>query len=258
VRGDRKYRKPVDNEFMIRVVKQVLNFFFSLRTTLWLLGFSLVMLFAGAFIMPVHEEFQTLHSTPLFEWIQNQPLKLTWWLWTLIGILAALTVNTLFCSIESIIKKRKVTQWLLLISPQIIHIGFLFILLAHLLSAIGGSQKMAVAQEGSLIRISGDNTVLKVRDINMSFDSYGYLTDWDVSVEYLSDGNVFQRDIIRPNDPSVRMGFNINVKDLRPFPVEAVLLQINREPGALWALIGGVLFTAGIVTLILLKVRMER
>jgi len=240
------------------LLKGLLNIVFSLRTTLWLLGFSLIMLFAGAFIMPVHQEFESLHSTPLFEWIQTQPLKITWWLWILIGILAALTVNTLFCSIESIIKKRKVTQWLLLISPQIIHIGFLFILLAHLLSAIGASQEMAVAQEGSLVRISGDNTVLRVQDINMSFDYYGYLTDWDVSVEYLSDGKVFQRDIIRPNDPSVQMGFNINVKDLRPFPVEAVLLQINREPGALWALIGGILFMAGIVTLILLRIRMER
>ena len=236
----------------------IYNFFFSLRTALWLLVFSLITLFAGAFIMPLHEEFQVLHSTPLFEWIQDQPLKITWWLWTLIGILAVLAVNTLLCSIESIISKRKVTQWLLLISPQIIHAGFLFILLAHLLSGIGASQKMAAASEGSMVQISGENTVLSVKEINMSFDSRGYLNNWDVSVEYLSDGNVLHRDIIRPNQPSTRMGFNINVKDLRPYPREVVLLQINREPGAMWALIGGILFTLGIITLILLKIRMER
>jgi hypothetical protein len=240
------------------LLKNLLNIFFSLRTTLWLLGFSLVMLFAGAFIMPAHDEFQALHSSPLFEWIQNQPLKVTWWLWGLIGILSVLTVNTLLCSIESIINKRKVTQWLLLISPQIIHVGFLFILLAHLLSGLGSSQVMAAAGEGSEVKLSGGDTVLRVGDINMKYDSYGYLTDWDVSVEYLSDGNVLHRDIIRPNQPSTRMGFNINVRDLRPYPVEAVLLQINREPGALWALIGGILFTLGIVTLILLKIRMEK
>lgn len=208
--------------------------------------------------MPVHDEFQLLHSIPLFEWITSQPLQITWWLWILIGILVVLAINTLFCSVESVIRKRKVTQWLLLISPQIIHIGFLFILLAHLLSGLGASQKMAAAGEGSVVKLTGDDTLLRIKEINMNYDSYGYLTDWDVSVEYLSDGGVLYQDIIRPNQPSTRMGFNINVKDLRPYPVEAVLLQINREPGALWALIGGILFTAGIVTLILLKIRMGK
>jgi hypothetical protein len=54
------------------------------------------------------------------------------------------------------------------------------------------------------------------------------------------------------------MGFNINVKDLRAHPREAILLQINREPGALWALTGGALFMVGIVTLILLRIKMEK
>ncbi len=239
------------------LLKQISDFFFSLKTTLWLLGISLVFMFAGAFIMPGKKEFQALHSIPLLEWIQQQPLKLTWWLWCLIGLLAVLTVNTLFCSIESIIKKGKVTQWLLLISPQIIHIGFLFILLAHLLSAIGASQKTAVAVEGTHLNIS-NSIVLKVTNINIYLDYSGYVEDWAVNVEYLSGGKMFQEDIIRPNDPSAREGFNINVKDLRTYPDEAVLLQINREPGALWALVGGILFMVGIIILILLKIKIEK
>ena len=239
------------------LLKHITDFFFSLRTTLWLLGFSLVFMFAGAFIMPGRSEFQALHSTPLFEWIRNQPLKLTWWLWCLIGLLVVLTVNTLFCSIESIIKKGKVTQWLLLIAPQIIHIGFLFILLAHMLSGIGASQKTAAVNEGSYLKLSGDN-ILKVKSIDIRLNYYGHIEDWAVTVEYLSNGKMFQKDIIRPNNPSVRMGFNINVKDLRPYPVEAVLLQINREPGAVWALVGSVLFMAGIIILIAFKIKMEK
>jgi hypothetical protein len=69
---------------------------------------------------------------------------------------------------------------------------------------------------------------------------------------------MFKEDIIRPNNPSAQKGFNINVKDLRPYPDEAVLLQINREPGALWALIGGILFMVGIIILIVLKIKIER
>ena len=175
----------------------------------------------------------------------------------MIGILAVLAVNTLFCSIESIVRKRKITQWLLLISPQIIHAGFLFMLIAHLMSAAGASQKLAAAAEGTQVGIS-NNTAIKITDINIRLDYYGYITDWEVAMEYLSDGNVLLKDKIRPNNPSVQMGFNINVKDLRAHPREAILLQINREPGALWALTGGVLFMVGIVTLILLRIKMEK
>ncbi len=243
---------------MMTLLKHITGFLFSIRTTIWLLVFLIAMLLAGALVMPAKQEFESIHSIPLFEWLKKQPLNLTWWLWCLIGILPVLAINTLFCSIESIIKKRKVTQWLLLISPQVIHIGFLFILLAHLLSAIGGSKELAVAREGSFLKISGNNKILQVRDIDISTDSSGYITDWEVNIEYLSDGKTFRKDKIRPNKPSIQMGLNINVKDLQSFPYEAVLLQISKEPGAVWALIGGVLFMAGIVTLIVLKVKTER
>lgn len=147
---------------MITLLKHLANFFFSLRTTLWLLGLMLALMLAGAFIMPAQQEFETIPSTPMLEWLKIQPIAITWWLWSLIGVLTVLTVNTLFCSVESIMKKRKVTRWLLLISPQIIHVGFIFMLFAHLMSATGSYQKFAVAQEGSMFRIS-DDAVLKLR-----------------------------------------------------------------------------------------------
>ncbi len=242
----------------MKILKYIGDFFFSLQTTLWLLGVSLLLMLAGAFVMPGSQAFQALHSMPLFDWIWEQPLEVVWWLWGLIGVLALMTVNTLFCSVESIVKKRKTTQWLLLISPQIIHVGFLFILLAHLLSGLGGYQTTAAAQEGSVLKISKDNMMLKVTDINIYLDYNGYVQDYKVDIEYLSEGKVTAEDTIRPNDPSDITGLNIIVKDLRTYPNEAVLFQIHSEPGAFWALIGGILFTVGIVTLILLKIRMER
>ncbi len=241
----------------MKLFKQLLNVFFSLRTSLWLLGFMLMLMFAGAFIMPGRQEFQLLHSMPLWGWIQKQPVEITWWLWGLIGILSLLTINTLFCSIESLVKKRKVTQWLLLISPQIIHVGFLFMLLAHLLSAVGASQAQAVAAEGTIVKLSKE-TNLKVDNIIIQLDYYGRVSDWKVAVAYLSDGKVLDTDMIEPNNPSDIMGFNINVKDLRSQPAEAVLLQINREPGAPWALVGSILFAVGIITLIVLRIKMEK
>jgi hypothetical protein len=213
------------------------------------------MLFAGAFIMPVREEYQEMHSMPLFQWLMQQPSAVTWWLWGAVGLLILLTANTLFCSIESIIKKRKVTQWLLLISPQVIHIGFLFILLAHLLSSVGGFKRYAVGIEGSLFDLS-QNIALQVNIIKISMDSEGYMTDWYVEIEFISDGKTIKHDRLMPNKPSFRDGFGIYVKDLQFYP-KAVFIEVSREPGAIWALGGGVLFTMGSIVLVAIKMRRE-
>ncbi len=240
------------------MLKHIIEFFLSIRTTIWLLLVLIAALFAGAFIMPAKEEFQTIHSMPLFDWLREQSIGITWWLWSAIGILAVITINTIACSIESVIKKRKVTQWLLLISPQVIHIGFLFILLAHLLSSSGGFMGNVVAKEGTLLKMPLDNLVLHIKNINIDIDHYGYVRNWHVDVQYLSGQDKVISDRIKPNKPSLKEGFNINIKDLQAFPQKAVLIQVSREPGAIWALIGGILFLVGTITLIILKTKIEK
>lgn len=241
----------------MNVLKQLTDVFLSLKTTLWSLGLILIMFIAGAFIMPGNTAFQALHSIPLFEWIIKQSIELTWWLWCIIVVLFVVAVNTLFCSVESIVKKRKVTQWLLLISPQIIHAGFLFILLAHFLSGLGAYQEGVVAREGSVIKLTGSKTVLQIKDIDIRVDYYGYIKDWSVIVAYNEGGRNLQQDTIRPNRPSEFRGLNVNVKNLKAYPKE-ILLQLNREPGAFWALAGGIIFMTGIVILIMLRIRLEK
>ena len=104
------------------IIKSITGFFSSLRTTVWLVVLLIISFLACAFIMPARKEFQSIHSKPLFEWMWEQPLSVTWWLWISIVIISMIVLNTIFCSIESVVRKRRTTQWLLLISPQIIHI----------------------------------------------------------------------------------------------------------------------------------------
>jgi hypothetical protein len=242
----------------MNVKRVTIDFLLSMRTALVGLGAMFVLMLAGAVIMPASDEFQQLRAMPLFEWLGRQPLSITWWLWLLIAVIAVIALNTLFCSIESIVRKRRVTQWLLLISPQVIHLGFLLVLLAHLFSAAGSSQEVAVAGEGTVVNLKKGDVRMRVDDIDVSVDYYGYISDWKVSVSYMTDGDKLFRDIISPNNPSTYRGMNVNVRDLRLTPVKAVLIQINREPGAAWALAGGILFMTGIVTLIALKIKTER
>jgi cytochrome c biogenesis protein ResB len=149
-----------------------------------------------------------------------------------------------------------VSQWLLIISPQVIHIGFLFILLAHLMSAISGFKGVTAAREGTVLELPGGMAV-GIGPITVSLDSYGYIRDWAVDIEYVAGGKVVRHDRLKPNTPSFFEGLGIYVKDLRAFPDRAVLLELSREPGALWALIGGILFTVGTVTLLVVKMKRE-
>ena len=236
--------------------RAVIEFFVSLKTSLWLLCLVIVLLLSGAFIMPGEKAFQSIHFMPLLDWMRQQPVKSTWWLWASMGLLIVLAANTLLCSIDSIAKKRKITQWMLLISPQIVHIGFLFMLIAHLSSAVGGFKTFAVGAEGTSLAMP-DNSVLQIKGISISLDSYGYLYDWAVDVEYRDNGQVLKKERILPNKPVFLKGVGVYVKDLRAFPNKMVLLEVSREPGAIWALVGGILFMTGTIALLVLKMKRD-
>ena len=61
-----------------------------------------------------------------------------------------------------------------------------------------------------------------------------------------------------PNKPSIYKGLGVYVKDLRAYPEKMVLLELSREPGAVWALIGGILFMIGTIMLIILKWKRDK
>lgn len=228
----------------------------SLRTALWLTVLLMLLLLAGAFVMPVSERFRTIHDLPLLQWLPQQPFGITWWLWGAIAVLCLLTVNTLLCSFDSIRRKTGGARWLSLISPQIIHIGFLLMLVAHLVSGTGGFKSLVVAGEDSAFQLP-DGTVVRVTAIDLAIDGGGYLRDWTLRIEYLSGGKKLHDDRIGPNSPSFHHRTGIYVKDLRAYPRKLALLEIAREPGAPWALAGSLVFMVGTVTLVALRMRRE-
>lgn len=241
---------------MKTVISKIFSFFLSLRTAVWLLLALLFMLLYGSLAMPAKHEFSSINDMPLFDWLRNNNAGITWWLYGSIVLLSLLTANTILCSIESLIKKQRYKKWLLIISPQIIHIGFLFMLLAHLLSSAGSFKGTAVAYEGSSL-ILPNNLTLEVKNIMIDIDQSGYVTDWTANIEYLSGGEKIKEDFLRPNSPSFYKGLGIYLKNIQEYPVKAVLLEVSREPGAAWALIGGILFMLGAIMLLIFKIKKE-
>jgi hypothetical protein len=243
---------------MIKVFKGILNFFLSLRTALWLLMAQLLLFVVGAVLMPTRSEYEAMNSTALFTWLIESPASVTWWLWASVLVLSLMTLNTVACSIESVIKKRQNRQWLLVISPQVIHIGFILMLLAHLLSSLGATKGQAVVREGTHIRLDSEST-LRVKSLDVRISPQGYPMDWRADIEFIGGGQAASRpDFLAPNRPSFFRGYGVYLKEIRPYPVKTALLEINREPGAPWALAGGILFTIGTIALVALKIRRER
>jgi cytochrome c biogenesis protein ResB len=231
-----------------------------MRTALWLLMAQLLLFVAGAVLMPTRPEYEAMNSTALFKWLIESPLSVTWWLWASVLVLSLMTLNTVACSIESVIRKRQNRQWLLVVSPQIIHVGFILMLVAHLLSSAGATRGGAVVREGTLISLDNEST-LRVKSLSVTISPRGYPMDWRADIDFFDGGQVLtpsRSDHLAPNKPSFHRGFGVYLKDIRPYPVKTALLEINREPGAPWALAGGILFTIGTIALVALKIRRER
>jgi len=225
----------------------------SIRTTNILLMSLMGLLIYGAVAMPLSPSFSGLGSMALFDWLKSAPLSAGWWLYGSIAVLFLLVINTVVCSIESVLRKRKGRQWLLTTAPQVIHAGFCFIMLAHLVSSYGGFHKDAVLYEGYGVRL-GSGVEVSLKAVNTRVES-GHLTDMKAEVLFrYPDGRV-DEDTVSPNNPSFIDGTGLYLKRVILGPVPAALVQFSYDPGAPWALVGGLLFLSGIFTLVALKLQ---
>jgi len=232
------------------------NFFLSLKTTVWTLFGLVVLFFIGSYMMPMHREiFAPMNEDLLFRWVGGtapKHLGQTWWFFAALAGLVLLTINTLVCSFQAIRGKWSRADFFLRISPQLMHIGFLFILLAHLLGAGWGYKLSGMMPEGGYARLPEDRALI-LHTIVVQPDPSGRMPDWFADVSVSENNTVVARGRLGPNKPLFYQGVGIYLKDLSFEQGPAAQLMINKDPGALWALIGGVLFILGSIALLALK-----
>jgi hypothetical protein len=222
----------------------------SLNLGLWLMAGVLVLLAIGSFTGGEAER-NSINVLPLFLWLQGAPLSASWWLWLTIALLALLALNTVLCSVESLRRKYRQTGFLVLIAPQVMHAGFLLIILAHLFSAAGGVKQVMQLDDGAEIGFPNGRRV-QIANLRLTTGPMGMPTDLSAEVRYPAGGGVGVR-TIRPNHPFFYQGFGIYLKDVARYPMSGALIEIHREPGAGLALAGALLFTVG--NIVLLTVR---
>lgn len=227
------------------------NHLSSLTLGLWLLCGVMLLLAAGSFLQG---EGSRINDVALYDWLLAVPLRESWWLWGAIGLLIVLALNTLLCSIESLRVKWQKGSFVVRIAPQLLHLGFLFIMIAHLQSANGGFKQAMQVEAGSSITFpDGSNIVFT--DFAATYSRMGMPVAYSAALECRSPGRI-ETAVISPNRPFFHLGHGVYIKDIAPPPMKAALVEVHKEPGAVMALTGGAVFT--VANLVLLARRREK
>jgi hypothetical protein len=229
---------------------KVWNFLISLELCLGLLALVSVCMVAGSFGLS-GEYAAAINGMPLFVWLREVPLTISWWLWITLVLLALLTLNTMLCSSDTLWSRWGRAGWSVMLAPQLMHAGFLLIVSAHLMSALG-STLQAVEVGEMTIAAFPDGRTFGVASISVSTSPQGMPLGF--SSELAPDINrPAERVVISPNHPWFSNGFGVYIKQAEAIPYRRALLEIHREPGAAMALAGALLFTAGNVMLVVIR-----
>ncbi len=230
--------------------------FLSLKTTVWTLLALVGLFFVGSFMMPAYRGlFASMNDDLLFRWAQRVAslnLPYTWWFFGAVAGLAILTINTLACSIRAVSGTWMRSEFFLRISPQIIHLGFLFILLAHLLGAGWGYRISGALPEGSYARLPEGRT-LYLRSVRADIGPRGMPEGWSAGVALYHGDKLLSEGTLGPNRPLLYGGMGIYMKSFEFEPRPYAVLLVAKDPGAVWALTGGILFILGAIMLLVLR-----
>lgn len=226
------------------------NLLISVELCLGLLALLCISMAAGSFALS-GEYAAAINGMPLLTWLRSVPFTFSWWLWLTLALLTLLALNTVLCSSETLWSRSGRSGWSALLAPQLIHAGFLLIVLAHLVSATGsslqalevGEMMLASLPDGSTFGVAAISVTTSPRGMPLAFSS-----------ELAPDINKpAERVVISPNHPWFFHGYGVYIKQAEAFPVKRALLEIHHEPGAGMALAGSLLFTTGNVLLVVIR-----
>lgn len=224
----------------------IIKFFLSIKVTSSVFALLLVLSFIGSITLPYNLAFFSgIDDARLFTWLkENSDIKIIWWIYAIIASLAFLALSTIFCTVDGLIKKTDGKNILLKISPQVMHIGVLFIMLGHLVTAGIGYKKDIVIKKGEQAQIN-ETIGLELEDAEIKTDKLGYDSDWEARLIWLENGKRVEKATLRPASPIYKGQIGVYFKSLGVEPEMFAQVRVSKDPGALWALLGGVLLSAG-------------
>lgn len=233
-------------------MKNIWRFSISIELCLALLALICCVMAAGSFLL-TGEYAAAINFMPLLIWLREVPVSVSWWLWLTMLLLVLLVVNTILCSSETLWSRWGKAGLMPLMAPQLMHAGFLLIVLAHLQGAYGSYLQQVEVVEGMVAQLP-DGRQFGIAGLTVTMSPMGMPTGF--SGELVTDlRNPAERYTISPNHPWFSGGYGVYIKQAEEYPNRSALLEIHREPGAGMALAGAIVFTVGNLLLLYLRSR---
>lgn len=233
-------------------MKNIWRLSISIELCLALLALICCVMAAGSFLL-TGEYAAAINFMPLLVWLREVPFSVSWWLWLTVTLLVLLVLNTILCSSETLWSRWGRAGMLPLLAPQLIHIGFLLIVLAHLQSAYGSYLQQVEVVEGMVAQLP-DGRQFGIAGLTVNMSPMGMPTGF--SSELVTDlRNPAERVTISPNNPWFSGGYGVYIKQAEEYPNKRALFEIHRESGAGMALAGAIVFAVGNLLLLYLRSR---
>jgi hypothetical protein len=204
-------------------VTALLRLLLSLRTTLGLVA-ALVSLSAwgSVAIQRSPEAYATIERGVLLEWLRTEGVRnpgASWWVAGMIAVAGALALNTVGCAADRLLRawrQRRLTARSA--SAHLAHLGFLLVLLAHLIGSVAGfrsdghrafgGQRLEVPQR--------PGWSWEVKQVSAEFAPQGYPTSVDATVAVAIDGRDAGRGELRVNHPLHTRGVALYLSNAEP------------------------------------------
>lgn len=225
------------------MIKALLDFLLSIKTAFGLFLICIALCLIGSIVLPANLAFFSgIDDTPLFRWLsETGHAGLTWWIYAFVAAMAVLALSTVACTIEALLSRALRLNLALRLPTQVMHLGVLLVMLGHLLTAWIGTRVDVPVTKGADAVVT-EGVALRLMDVRTRTDENGYDTDWEADIE--ADGI---KGTLRPARPMGVHGAGLYLKSVTMLKGEAptALIGVARDPGAAWALLGGLLVSAG-------------
>lgn len=228
-------------------MKSIIRFFLSIKTAFGFFLFFVSVFLYGSLSLPNNLSFFSgIDDTPLFAWLaEAKTYGTSWWIYAIVAGLALFAVNTLFCTGEVVFFKLGKRNLIAKLSPQVMHLGVLFVMLGHLLTAVLGVKLDLDLKKGEAKTVRGTTAVV-LEDVKETVDENGYTMDWDAKLRWIEEGKSSKALSLRPAHPLYFGSYGVYSKSVMIDKKESsALIRVSRDPGAVPALFGGILMALG-------------
>lgn len=228
-------------------MKALIHFFLSIKTAFGFFLFFIVVMFYGSLSLPNNLAFFSgIDDTRLFRWLaEARGYGTTWWIYIMILGFSLFAANTLACTADALLFRLGRRALIAKLSPQVMHIGVLFAMLGHLLTASLGMKMDIDLRTGGMTAVSSTAAVA-LEDVRVQEDRNGYVVDWEAKVRWIEGGQRSETLSLKPVHPLYVGIYGLYSKSVNVDKNgSSALVRVSRDPGAPWALLGGILLSLG-------------